>query len=130
MRGQVILIDDNSIDNVNHEALIRKWDSEVDISIIDNSEEVLKFLKREFSSRIGGQRKTTIFLDEIIPYLEGMELTEYVKRMRIEDNANIEVYYLSSNISERLTIKVSMLPNVKSIIDKPLTEASLEQIFA
>ncbi|MFT5820939.1 MAG: DNA-binding response OmpR family regulator [Crocinitomix sp.] len=126
---QVILIDDNSADNVTHEALIRNWNSEVDISIIDNSEDVLRYLKREFSRTTEIKGKTAIFLDEIIPYLEGMGLTEYVERMRIEDDADIEVYFLTNNSSEILKIKVDMMPDVK-MIHKPLTEANLNQIFA
>jgi CheY-like chemotaxis protein len=130
MSGQVILIDDNALDNLAHEALIRNWNSEVEISIIDNSEEVLKFSKREFSEGHVPHGKITIFLDEIMPYLEGMELSEYLERMRIEDNLDIEVYFLSSNSSERLLTYVSLLPNVKSVINKPLTNASLAEVFS
>ncbi|NOQ76174.1 MAG: response regulator [Crocinitomix sp.] len=130
MNTQVILIDDNSVDNVAHEALIRNWNNEVDISIIDNSGDALTFLKREFSGSDEKPRKTAIFLDEIIPYLEGMELSEYIERMRIEDKEDIEVYFLTTNDSELLVTKVSMMPEVKKIIHKPLTEACLSQIFA
>ncbi len=130
MNSQVILIDDNTEDNVTHEALIRSWNNDIDISIIDNSEEALRFLKREFSGNNYSNKKTTVFLDEIMPYLEGMELTEYIERMKIEDNEDIEVYFLTSRNSDILMMKIAMMPEVKKVIHKPLTSASLAQIFA
>ncbi len=130
MNSQVILVDDNSEDNVTHEALIRSWNNDIDISIIDNSEEALRFLKREFSVNNYSNKKTAVFLDEIMPYLEGMELAEYIERMKIEDNEDIEVYFLTSRNSELLMMKIAMMPVVKNVIHKPLTSASLAQIFA
>ncbi len=37
MDYQVILIDDNQSNNVLNEELIRNWNNDIDVSIIDNS---------------------------------------------------------------------------------------------
>lgn len=130
MNYQIILIDDNPTNNVRNEALIRNINHDIEISIIDNSEDVLRFFKREFSSLQDIQTKTAVFLDEFIPYLEGMEMMEYVDKMNIEETEGVDVYFLSNKSSELLVMKAEMMTRVKKIIPKPLTAESIIEILA
>ena len=130
MTYQVILVDNNQTNNVINEALIRDWNDDIDISIIDNSEEVLNFFKREFSGKRNMYTKTAIFLDEFIPQLEGVGMMEYVERMNIEPSESIDVYFLSNRKSEVLMMKSEKMSSVKKVIQKPLTAVSLAEILA
>ena len=44
-----MLIEDNPENNMINEALIRNWNQDIEVSIIDNSSEILSFFEREFS---------------------------------------------------------------------------------
>ena len=85
MKSHVILIDDNPVDNILHEQMLRNFDENIEISIIDNSRLALKFLEQEFSKK-SLEMKTTIFLDEIMPQMRGVEIMESLENMEMIKN--------------------------------------------
>jgi response regulator of citrate/malate metabolism len=130
MNYQVILIDDNQSNNVLNEALIRNWNNDIDISIIDNSEEVLNYFTREYKGVESVKTKTAVFLDEFMPYLEGMCMMEYVEKMHIEETEGVEVYFLSNKTNELMLMKAGMMTRVKKVLPKPLTVECIAEILA
>ena len=130
MSDQIILIDDNTANNVLNEDLFRGWNQNADIRIIDNSSEVLRFFNREFSGQETTHVKISVFLDEFIPYMEGMELIEYVERMNIQNTAGIDVYFLSNNQNDVLLLKTERMRKIiKEVIPKPLTKSLISQLL-
>jgi len=127
MKSHVILIDDNPVDNVLHEQMLRNFDEEIEISIIDNSRLALKFLEQEFS-KDSLEMKTTIFLDEIMPQICGVEIMESLEKMELIKNEQVQVYFLTTDTSSSLRKKAEVMPSVKRVIHKPLTAELIEEI--
>ncbi|MFT5820940.1 MAG: CheY-like chemotaxis protein [Crocinitomix sp.] len=127
MKSHVILIDDNPVDNIIHEQMLRSLNQEIDISIIDNGTSALELLKQEFSQNLP-DTKTTIFLDEQMPDLKGLEIMETLEELDLTENSNIQVYFLTTDMSLRLIEKTAIMPNVRQVIQKPLTVEFLAYI--
>lgn len=127
MKSHVILIDDNPVDNVLHEQMLRNFDEDIEISIIDNSRLALKFLEQEFSKK-SLEMKTTIFLDEIMPQIRGVEIMESLESMEMIKNNQVQIYFLTTDTSSSLLEKTAIMPSVRRVIHKPLTAALIESI--
>ena len=127
MKSHVILIDDNPVDNILHEQMLRNFDENIEISIIDNSRLALKFLEQEFSKK-SLEMKTTIFLDEIMPQMRGVEIMESLENMEMIKNNQVQVYFLTTDTSSALLEKTAIMPSVRRVIHKPLTTELIETI--
>jgi CheY-like chemotaxis protein len=125
MKSHVILIDDNPVANTLHEHMLQELDHNIQVSIFDNGLSALDFLKREFSdNKI--DIKTTIFLDEQMPGLGGLEILEILEDLEMTDESNIDVYFLTADTSLRLIEKSAVMLNVKQVVHKPLTREFLK----
>jgi CheY-like chemotaxis protein len=127
MKSRVILIDDNPLENIFHEQMFRKLDQEIEISIIDNGPLALVSLKKEFAKKKLNTR-TTIFLDEHMPELKGLEIMEILEELDIIADHNIQIYFLTTDTSLRLIEKTTVMPNVNRVIHKPLVLSDLQGI--
>ncbi|NOQ76172.1 MAG: response regulator [Crocinitomix sp.] len=128
MKSHIILIDDNQVENLLHEQMLRKMDEDFEISIVDNGELALRLLKREFSNPTS-EKETIIFLDESMPDLNGLEIMEALEDMEMSEESNVQVYFLTADTSLRLIEKASIMENVVGVIHKPLTNERLAEII-
>ncbi|MFT5820941.1 MAG: CheY-like chemotaxis protein [Crocinitomix sp.] len=129
MKSHVILIDDNEVDNIMNEHLLQGLDQDIDISIIDDGQLAMELLEQEFS-QINPGYKTTVFLDENLPGLNGLEILEMLEsRYEASGDSNVKIYFLTGDKSLRLIEKTAIMENVIRVIQKPLTSSNLKEII-
>lgn len=129
MPKKIILIDDNSLDNVSHERIIRSTTEQVDISIIDNGREAQVYLNRELRPR-NSEEKKIVIIDQYMPHLTGLDILENLDEQLKLDPSSVEIYFLTCDNSVRLREKTAHISAVKGVIRKPLTTESAERILS
>lgn len=128
MTKTIILIDDNSADNMVHERIIRNAVAHAEISIIDNGHEAVAYLARELLNPETSSQKI-VLLDQKMPGLSGLDIIEKLESLVRIDPTQIQIYFLTNDHSRRLEEKARTFESVKKIIRKPLTPQSAAEMF-
>jgi response regulator RpfG family c-di-GMP phosphodiesterase len=121
--NELLLIDDDSITNFLHEAIIRKAEICKHISKKHNGEEAMEYLK-ELAANCQPFPQL-IFLDLNMPVMDGFEFLESVNEVFPHLLARIYIVSTSSYPKDLDRVKKY---NIHEIIQKPLNTTSVNRI--
>lgn len=88
LRGKILLVDDATMNRVVFKALLKK--TQLDITEAENGERCLELVKE--------QRFDLIFMDHMMPGLDGIETYEAMKSMEENQNQGVPVVMLTANV--------------------------------
>jgi response regulator RpfG family c-di-GMP phosphodiesterase len=116
----VWFIDDDEINNMLSERMMKRVMPEADIKLFISAEEALEMLKNK-----NGEIPDAIFLDINMPRMNGWEFLDSLAVLNINPN----VYMLTSSIDSRDQDKASKYTQVNDFISKPLREERLRLLI-
>jgi CheY-like chemotaxis protein len=122
----VLLIDDNEVDNIINNQLIRLSNFAENIVAKTFADEALEYLRNEF--RINKEVPDIIFLDIQMPIADGFEFLESFETFHENLKKKTKIYMLTSSINKNDESRALSNKNVKNFISKPLTLEVLEKI--
>lgn len=118
---RILIIDDDPVNNMINQKLIKKFKPEVQISTTMNAVEALKMLEEDPDNK-----PDLILLDINMPVMTGWEFLEEARSKGIE----LLVVMLSSSIDKHDQSKSSNYPVVVDYVVKPLSIDRLEELFS
>ncbi len=120
----VLLVDDNSEDNVFHQIILKKMDITKRIDVVLNGLEALAYLKRE--NQIPPE---LIFLDINMPRMNGWEFLEEYKYLDAKQKARVVIMILTTSANPDDIKKAKEIEEVTGFETKPLTEEMMMGIL-
>ncbi len=127
----ILLIDDNEADNEYHETLIKKAEIASAVKSISDSAEAFMYLEDCLKK---GKNPELIFLDILMPHLDGFEMVDKYKEALLHENyplKNIKVFILSGGYDPEMEFYLNS-GNYHDLIigyrQKPLTVEMLHEI--
>lgn len=129
MSKRIILIDDDPLENLNNERNINNAISNAKISIIDNGNDALQYLRNELSNP-ESEEKQIVIIDQNMPELSGIEVLEELEELVDLDPNKVEIYFLTGNNSVRLLEKSRTFDTIKGILPKPLTHEMIMDLLS
>ena len=121
-----ITIDDDKIDNLINNKVIKQAVPEADITTFSDPELGLSFIKEGLKE---DPKSTILLLDINMPLLNGWGLLNELKDHCVQLRENMKVYMLSSSINPIDQKLAKENPLVHGYISKPLTKAKVEGIL-
>jgi CheY-like chemotaxis protein len=118
---RILIIDDDPVNNMINQKLIKKFKPEVQIDTTMNAADALKMLESNPDNK-----PDLILLDINMPVMTGWEFLEEAKARGIE----LLVVMLSSSIDKYDQSKSSNYPVVVDYVVKPLSIARLKELFS
>src|SRR5690606_5590808 len=122
----ILLIDDDPISNFLTERLLLKMQASDDVKIALNGIQALQMLE-EHSSR-GNQCPELILLDINMPVMSGIDFLHLLKQMNFSVSEKTNIVVLSTSTHHKDQKQINEL-GVKHILQKPLTEEKLQQVW-
>jgi len=117
-----ILVDDDPISNIISSLIIRKTLGETHITVFNQPEKGLAYIKNEFINEIG---LTILLLDINMPTLTGYEFMEQFEQFDDDVKNKVVVYLLSSSVNQTDKDKAAANKYIKGFISKPLTSEAI-----
>jgi CheY-like chemotaxis protein len=127
----ILLIDDDEISNLFNKIFISKLDLEVDVDVVFNGAEAIKFLKDLIADPKNLILKPCLLLLDIrMPIMDGWEFLEAYDDLVDQETKNqIIVVMLTTSEDEGDTIRAMNNPIIKEIIKKPLSENKFNMLI-
>lgn len=119
----ILLVDDNSEDNIYHKIVIGRTDITKRIEITMNGIEALAFLKKE-----NQVIPELIFLDINMPKMNGWEFLEQYKNLNPNQKARITIMMLTTSTNPDDEKRAKEIEEVIGYQTKPLTTEMLNEI--
>lgn len=121
-KHQVILIDDNSIDQMLHRKIIEIVFPAATVKLFNDGPSALKHIQT-----IGDQapHHTVVFLDIQMPVMNGFQFLEAYHLFPEDVKKHYTIYIVSSSVNQFDISKAKNNPYVKDMIIKPLTKETL-----
>ncbi|GAB4395838.1 MAG: response regulator [Microscillaceae bacterium] len=116
---RVLLIDDDPINNIVNQKLLKKFNPHLEITEFLNAKEALRFL--EDSSTV----PEVILLDINMPEMNGWEFLGAYQALRL----NCRLYLLTSSIAQEDMKRAKSFPEVVDFLVKPLDQHKIKRIF-
>lgn len=120
---RIILVDDNELDNVFHEIVIRKAGFKGEVRVFESGIDFLAFWRNDDQIL-----RTCIFLDINMPLLNGFEVARRVSSV-VLDTTCFELHMLTSSGSVQDRQIAGSIPCVSSYLVKPLAREFLIERF-
>ncbi|TNE74511.1 response regulator [bacterium] len=124
---EVWLVDDDAIHNMALEILIRKTNKVYQVQAFTQASEALEHLKSRVDS--GETPPAFLFLDLNMNEMNGWEFLESYAYFPTPFKKQINVFMLSSSVSQSDRNRAVEIPDVYDFIIKPLTHHSLQTIL-
>jgi CheY-like chemotaxis protein len=121
-----MLVDDNELDNFINKKLIESENFAGKILIHASAQSALEELKR--SSSDVNSLPDVIFLDIMMPHMDGFGFLEEFNKLPAEAKKKSKVVMLSTSESFKDLNKANQDKNVYKFLNKPLNKAVLEAI--
>jgi len=118
---RILIIDDDPVNNMINQKLIKKFNPSVHIDTTMNAVEALKMLENN-----PNDKPDLVLLDINMPVMTGWEFLEEAKSRGLE----LLVVMLSSSIDKHDQSKSSKYPVVVDYLVKPLSIDRLRELFA
>lgn len=122
----VLLIDDDPIANFLTERLLTKIEVSERIETASNGHEAFDIIEDHCSK--GNSCPDLLLLDINMPVMSGIDFLKLFKEKNYQDSEKAVLVVLSTTTSNR-DHKEIMSYGVKHILQKPLTEAKLQQVW-
>ena len=120
---RIILIDDNEMDNVYHQIIIKRAGFGGELLTFEAATDALAYLGR---ADLGVP--SLIFLDINMPGMDGFEFAEQATVLLIDKPATT-IMMLTSSSAERDRIRASSIAIIKGFLTKPLTETAVNDLL-
>lgn len=122
-----LLVDDDSICNALSEMLLKKKFREYsEIAAFTSPVDGLAFFKQVLADE--SYNKVLVLLDINMPVMTGWEFLEDYAKLP-ESNVHVDIFILTSSVSDSDKDKARNNPNVKDFITKPITLSVVEKLF-
>jgi CheY-like chemotaxis protein len=120
----ILLVDDDSEDNIYHRIILKKMDIANCIDVVLNGLEALAYLKKE--NQIPPE---LIFLDINMPKMNGWEFLEQYKHLDAKQKAKVVIMILTTSANPDHMKKAKEIEEVTGFETKPLDEAVMIEIL-
>jgi len=120
----ILLVDDNSEDNLFHQIILKNMNIVNRIDIVINGLEALVYLKKE--NQIPPE---LIFLDINMPKMNGWEFLEQYKHLDAKQKARVVIMILTTSANPDDIKKAKEIEEVTGFETKPLTEEIMKEIL-
>ena len=123
----ILLVEDDLATNFLHKMLLNELKLVDSINIAENGQEALDYINSCASEDL----PELILLDINMPYMDGFEFLENYKGLPAERKTGVIVMMLTtSNNPKDLNKANDFKPTIKGLIEKPLTEEKVKEIWA
>lgn len=119
-----ILIDDNELDNVYHEIIIRRAGFLGDVLVFEKGSDALTFFESADLTI-----PTGVFLDINMPIMDGFEFAESVAPL-IENKPTVVLVMLTSSGASADRKRAEEIPIIKGYLTKPLTVDGVKELMS
>ncbi len=123
---KALLIDDNFIDNMINEKILRSCDFAEEITIKQSCESAINFLNE--LDKNGQNLPEVIFLDIRMPVKTGFDFLVEFQDIQSPNKQDVKIVMLSSSLDPNDHKKVIEFNNVTDFLGKPLTTELLKSI--
>ncbi|MDH5381422.1 MAG: response regulator [Cyclobacteriaceae bacterium] len=126
----IMLIDDNEIDNLINQKMIEASGIAETIYTHTGAKSAIELLKNlEKLDKVSDEvLPDVIFLDIDMPLMDGFQFLDEFFKLNDKTQKKCKIIILTSSINPQDVNKSKNYPNVKNYLNKPLTQAALEQI--
>ena len=121
----IMLIDDNKIDNMFHDRVIKKSNVANTVIVKESAQEALDFLKNTINQEL----PEIIFLDINMPGMNGWEFIEHYKQLDPDKNKSLVVVMLSPYEINDEDIKRKTSGIFADFKTKPITQVTLDEVL-
>lgn len=124
---RIILIDDDSINNMYNRYIIKEVLSDKsEVIMFAIPQKAVNYINSEYSQK---PVQTVIFLDINMPVLSGWDVLEELEKSEIDINEFFKIYILSSSVDPVDKQRAESSPFVSGFLEKPLEPATLRKIY-
>lgn len=121
-----LLVDDDDINNFLNKRLIDKLKICNEVKVVINGAEALKYIEEQ--CKLDKDCPELILLDINMPVMNGFEFLKAYDKLEFKNKHQVKVVMLTTSSSPYDIEKVQEY-NVSGLINKPLTEENLMQVF-
>ena len=122
--SRIFLIDDNEMDNVFHEVILRRSGFTGEILVFEQAQQALDYLQADET-----HAPTLIFLDINMPRMDGFEFAREVK-VALQHLPSATIVMLSSSSAEHDKEKAAGISTISGFIVKPLIEEQVRELIS
>lgn len=124
---RILLVDDDQITNFLNENLLKDLNIAEHISVANDGQEALEFIKMNCLNGNAPQNCTDIILLDLnMPVMDGFEFLE--KYYELSMDTSIAIFLLTTSSNQRDLERAKNF-DIKGYINKPLTEAKLREVL-
>src|SRR5688572_17196262 len=116
----VLLVDDSDIDNFIHRMTLETSDFFSQVSVSNNPEETLDFLKSIPEDELKASLPGVIFLDIHMCMMSGFDFLDELEKTDVPIKKRCKIVLLSSTINKSDKEKAKTYSSIFKFIDKPL----------
>lgn len=121
-KHHIILIDDNSIDQMLHRKVIEITFPDATVKLFSDGPSALDHLQ---AIGCNAPHHTVVFLDIQMPVMNGFQFLEAYELFPDDLKTQYTIYIVSSSVNQFDISRAKNNPNVKDMIIKPLTKETL-----
>lgn|SRR5690606_628395 len=124
--NSILLIDDDPISNFLTERLLLKMQVSHDVKIASNGIQALQMIEDHCED--GRPCPELILLDINMPVMSGIDFLHLFQQKNFNGSSSADIVVLSTSTHHKDQKQINEL-GVKHILQKPLTEAKLQQVW-
>lgn len=124
--NRIVLIDDDRINNMLNERLLKKLGIFETIHIFLDGESALHSIQNDFAT--GNDCPELIFMDINMPVMNGFEFLENFKKLDFKNKERVNVIGVTTSMRDSDMERLKQL-NCRYILNKPLTKNAILELF-
>lgn len=118
----ILIVDDNEMDNVYHEYILRKADIAQNIIAVESAEAAIAFLTNPGSPQID-----LLFLDVNMPGMNGFEFVEAYEKI-VSPARHVTIVMLTSSPAPEDIARARAHKEIRQYVTKPLTQVVAKEL--